>query len=855
MSTTTADELRDRIKAGTALIEQYIQLGKLLIEDGADHYDEAFDLFEEALKRARNEQDSAAEISVLEQYAHELYQANRYEDAEVQVRAWLKLDPKNASGWNDLGRALLEQGSERYEDALQAFSMSAELFKGAGDAINEKIALGNEGQTLRRLKRYSEAVAKLEAALRIDRDYAYAEWQLALTYRDWPGEISKSFPHFERYAELNRAGTPELYAGSLELWADALMTAQRYQDAEKKYQEAIVHNETSGYLHYNLGRALQSQGPERYVEAADAFKKAAERYSGRDAATSLAARGDMMRLLERYDEAEEQLRAALAIFEDAYSRNILGLVLEAKGEQYWDEAEAQYAKAAELWAESDPAQRKYALQNWSWLCNTREDYEGAIEKISDALQREPDDALLHYELGNHLASAARYTEALKSYERSIARDPTNPYPYHNTAHYLSVLGMYEKSYEAWVGARGAYKLMLDTPEERSVNIDQQAYYAGILNEVFNDREAAEASYRETLKRSPEHVAATSGLATLYHQWANSDKPAATALGNHSSAARRATQLLKTRFAKFPTFQNALDLGSFYLDLERYADASHWLEQARGLAGDSLGRQAQAALRQGVLSARRERYTEAIEFFQEALRVHPEDLKARANLGEAYLKAKQFDRAEDEFQRVLRHAPGNIEALIGCAQLCIDRAESGDTDRYHAAEEKLTAAIEHGHHARSGSKQLMGKELAQVYYLRAYARIKQYENAPQRNARLRALGRSDFEQCYEIDKNNYKARAALDRLQDKAVQDRQKRFIEIGGPALVTSFAAIVFGMTQIRFESMHSAAYGTMTFGSLIFMIAGLYLPKVLKLKVGAIELEKGAVEQISAPTSLGISR
>jgi hypothetical protein len=49
--------------------------------------------------------------------------------------------------------------------------------------------------------------------------------------------------------------------------------------------------------------------------------------------------------------------------------------------------------------------------------------------------------------------------------------------------------------------------------------------------------------------------------------------------------------------------------------------------------------------------------------------------------------------------------------------------------------------------------------------------------------------------------------------------------------------------------------YTALTFGSLLFMVAGLYRPKVLKLKVPGIELEKASLDQISAPSPLGISR
>ncbi|MCX6152085.1 MAG: tetratricopeptide repeat protein [Ignavibacteriales bacterium] len=49
--------------------------------------------------------------------------------------------------------------------------------------------------------------------------------------------------------------------------------------------------------------------------------------------------------------------------------------------------------------------------------------------------------------------------------------------------------------------------------------------------------------------------------------------------------------------------------------------------------------------------------------------------------------------------------------------------------------------------------------------------------------------------------------------------------------------------------------YGFLTFASLIFMITGLYLPQILKLKVGGIELEKSAVDQIKTNVTLGISK
>jgi hypothetical protein len=51
------------------------------------------------------------------------------------------------------------------------------------------------------------------------------------------------------------------------------------------------------------------------------------------------------------------------------------------------------------------------------------------------------------------------------------------------------------------------------------------------------------------------------------------------------------------------------------------------------------------------------------------------------------------------------------------------------------------------------------------------------------------------------------------------------------------------------------AFYIPVTLAMLTFIVVGLVLPRILRFKVGGIELEKTAVSQVSAPSSLGISR
>jgi hypothetical protein len=56
-------------------------------------------------------------------------------------------------------------------------------------------------------------------------------------------------------------------------------------------------------------------------------------------------------------------------------------------------------------------------------------------------------------------------------------------------------------------------------------------------------------------------------------------------------------------------------------------------------------------------------------------------------------------------------------------------------------------------------------------------------------------------------------------------------------------------------KQIDTGYYVLLTFGSLMFILAGLTLAQLLKLKVAGIELEKSAVDQITTSGGLGISK
>jgi Flp pilus assembly protein TadD len=60
---------------------------------------------------------------------------------------------------------------------------------------------------------------------------------------------------------------------------------------------------------------------------------------------------------------------------------------------------------------------------------------------------------------------------------------------------------------------------------------------------------------------------------------------------------------------------------------------------------------------------------------------------------------------------------------------------------------------------------------------------------------------------------------------------------------------------ELQWKPVKLHSFALMAFGSLIFMVAGLYLQQISKLKFGSIEIEKSSVEQISSSGALSIRK
>jgi tetratricopeptide (TPR) repeat protein len=117
------------------------------------------------------------------------------------------------------------------------------------------------------------------------------------------------------------------------------------------------------------------------------------------------------------------------------------------------------------------------------------------------------------------------------------------------------------------------------------------------------------------------------------------------------------------------------MGSVYLNQQKTTQARESFERALKLRASYPDTMANSWNNLGLLSAREGRTAEAIEYFQQALKLSPDHLIALDNLGSAYRQAKRWDDARKTYERALEVNSSDAEANYGLAMVF---AQNDDT---------------------------------------------------------------------------------------------------------------------------------------------------------------------------------
>lgn len=618
---------------------------------------------------------------------------------------------------------------------------------------------------------------------------------------------------------------------------DDLFERRDFTRAEAAYTEALKLAPDTPEIYQKRGAARAALS--RHEAAADDYLEAARRY-GAEAPPSLP-EGERLGRLERRAEA-----------------------LEGAGESLYSlrrfaEAEGRYRESAKS------------------LGELVAHYKSTTDGVSYAkFKARAGDQ--YNNVGYALFALRRYEEAQQAFKEAIDLAIKYPYARHSLASLYWRQGRYEEARCWWHDARDYYN---QTTEEAAGSkwTGHFISFGTLLHEVYGDLEAAREAYEEGLALNPHSTSISAGLMNLCLERAECGEGRAA----HYQEARRMyesakAELERGRRANPDDLETLLALGELHLNWgEADEAAEECLEAARQKdlalsAGDGYTPTGKPSAGLGVVRMRRKEYAQAINCFRRALRDEYDDLTLKSNLAEAYLRVKQLDDAEREYRDILRRAPGHVESLIGLGEVCLARGEA-DADAYGEAVAlfgRAAAAADSG----GGSKRLRDRERAKVLYGKAYAGVQLFEKGRLRRdpAALRAA-LADLRQCCRADPDHFAARRALDKIEQTLQPRSPQRLLEKYGPFVIVILSAAVFLMAQLSFffgrvqlplvgalegEGKFDAdRYIFVTFAALLLMIAGLYLPQVLKLRLGALELqkEKSEIDQIAALGTLGMSK
>jgi len=287
------------------------------------------------------------------------------------------------------------------------------------------------------------------------------------------------------------------------------------------------------------------------------------------------------------------------------------------------------------------------------------DYAGAANFAATAIELAPNDHALLYYASTILHYAGRNDEALAAVDRALRINPTHAGLHNVRANIL----VQQKDYP---GARIAFETALRFDPRDSVSMCNLGFF---LYQISHVEEAADV-YGRAVDADPSNVDGYEGRAIC-----------AMALGKLEEAEKDMDKVVALR----PTADTYSNRGAMRSQRKRFAEAMEDYQQALKLEPQN----AAVYYNIGLLKAREGKHAEAVEPHRRAIELGRVQADGYVALAKALNKTRRFAEAEEAATQALKLAPGNGTAY---ADRALARAEQGQVadsiDDYLKALEKL-----------------------------------------------------------------------------------------------------------------------------------------------------------------------
>src|SRR5712671_708085 len=524
-------------------------------------------------------------------------------NAEEQFRAALKIDPHFAPGAIKLSEVLI---SERKPQAAVASLEDAVKQAPPDAAVPMQAALGvaysENGEN-------EKALATLKDLVAAQPNSADAHFNLGLIYarQGQSKDDEAAVAEFHEALRLDQGMDPARIA-----LGRVLISLQKYSDAAPVVLEYTSRQPRDAQGFYALGHAYKG------LKKSDAAIKALERAAALDPKDA-AIRFELGMLLANTGQtaaAIQQLEAAERLNpSDPAAHNELALLLEKTGAK--ERARTERAKLAAVKSHSDKESAIARFNEKAGEYLSAGNAKAAAESYEKAVQLNPRDAKLRYNLSLAFDRMGDFTSERKELARAVELNP---------------------------------------------NLTAAQNQLGLLALRTGQQAEAEQRFKKTLAIDPNFAEAQSNLGVLYSQQ-----------GKSADAATLFQQAINND----PKYTKAyLNFGLLLAQQGAFSEADQQLRKA--IAVDANYPDAYAAL--GMLQAKTGHGAEAVKSFQKAVTLEPASAQAHLNLGIALVDQFDRPAGFKEFSEAARLDPKLGAAHYNLGRFFFETGKYEDADK-------------------------------------------------------------------------------------------------------------------------------------------------------------------------------
>jgi tetratricopeptide (TPR) repeat protein len=529
---------------------------------------------------------------------------NKLGEAEEQFRSTLKLDPHFAPGALKLSQVLITQGKP--QAAVACLEDSIKQAPPADQAESLQAALGIAYAETGDLEKGLATLRDLVAA-QPDSGDAHFRLGLLCARKGQPTDEEAAGVQFREALRLdNTLDVARIALGRV------LISLQKFSDAMLVLLEYTRHQPKDAQGFYALGTAYQ--GLKKSDAAIDAFRRAVD-LDPQDAAIHFNL-GMLLASTGKIDAAIRHLEAAERIQpSDPETHRELVLLLDKVGNQ--ERARTERAKLAALKSSGDKENAIARFNEEASQSLLAGNAKAAAESYRKALQLNPRDAKLHYNLSLALGKLGDFASERKELDRTVELDP---------------------------------------------NIAVAQNQLGLLALRSGQQAEAEKRFKKALETDPTFSEAQSNLGVLYSQQ-----------GKNAEAASLFQQAIKND----PNYSKAyVNFGLLLAQQGALSDAEHQLRAA--IQVDSNDADAYAAL--GMLLAKTGRGADAVQSFQKAVTLEPASAQAHLNFGIALVDQFDRPGGFKEFSEAARLDPKLATAHYNLGRFYFETGKYEDAGR-------------------------------------------------------------------------------------------------------------------------------------------------------------------------------